>query len=169
MPARYAPGAGSIQFWLWPARTFQLTSQGFVCLQDSVCFNWTVVTQKSQSRTCYQIAYARAISMFSTGWHLSARGTRAYNIVEWSQVIRSLIRIFGYRIVYFWGKNLCKPHFTWVIWRHYIKEWHPFGSSQNSWGHRKLKIWSTKLPKNEEVQEPQKKSFEMLQFSRLST
>ena len=49
------------------------------------------------------------------------------------------------------------------------KEWHPFGSSQNSRGHRKFKILTTKLPKNEEVQEPQKKSFEMLQFGILST
>ena len=114
MPARYAPGAGSIQFWLWPARTVQFTSQGFVYLQNSVCFNWTVLTQKS--RTCYPIAYARVISMFSTGWHLSACGTRACNIAEWSRVFRSLIRILGTGLYIPRGKNLCKPHFTWVIW-----------------------------------------------------
>ena len=121
MPARYAPGAGSIQFWLWPARTVQFTSQGFVYLQNSVCFNWTVLTQKS--RTCYPIAYARAISMFSTGWHLSARGTRVCTLFVYQVTSRNgpgfFVRSFeflGTGLYISRGKILCKPHFIWVIW-----------------------------------------------------
>ena len=91
-------GQGPSSFDCDPREPFNSHRKALYNLQNSVCFNWTVLTQKS--RTCYPIAYARVIFMFSTGWNLSACGTRACNIAEWSRVFRSLIRIFGYRIVY---------------------------------------------------------------------
>ena len=147
MPASSTPATAPPRFECDPRKSFNSHRKvARLCifsyfqnvdLQNSVSFNRTVLTPKS--RSCDPIPYTNTIPIFFYNMafiphagcgHVTSRNGPGF-------FVRSF-KFLDTVLFYSRGKNLCKPHFAWVIWSILTKKRHPFGISQNSWGHRKL-------------------------------